>query len=314
MEEIIAPIDRDVLKAELKKCRLVRPTNKAGNFVYDVSAHEAPNIMQEIGRLRELSFRTSGGGTGKSVDIDEFDIMEKPYRQLIVWDPDNEEIVGGYRYLHGKDTVLNQKKQPNIVSSHMFHFSEEFINSYMSITTELGRAFIQPAYQCREAGIKALFALDNLWDGLGALILDNDIKYLIGKVTIYREYNETVRELLYAYLDRYFPNKQNLVNIILPFSKKEEITLKAEELFANLNLHEAYKVLQREARELGECIPALFNAYIGLTDSMQTFGTGVNDEFGDVLETGIMIKTEDILEEKQDRYIGSYKSYLETLK
>ena len=129
-EDIIEPIDRELLKSELTPERRLRITNKSHNEIYVVTAHQAPNVMKEIGRLREEAFRTAGGGTGKSMDIDEFDTMENCCRQLIVWNPETDEIIGGYRYLFGEDWQIDEKGQPILATSHMFHFSEKFMKEY----------------------------------------------------------------------------------------------------------------------------------------------------------------------------------------
>ena len=122
-QEIIRPIDKQVLKSELTPERQLRMTNKSHNEIYVVTAHQAPNVMREIGRLREIAFRTAGGGTGKETDIDEFDSCEDCYKQLIVWNPEAEEIIGGYRYLLGTDWEIMPNGQPHLATSHMFHFS-----------------------------------------------------------------------------------------------------------------------------------------------------------------------------------------------
>lgn len=315
MKEVLAPIDRKILKQELEKCHFLRPTHKAGNLIYDITAHEAPNVMLEIGRLRELSFRSGGGGSGEEVDIDHFDTMEHPYHQLIVWDPEGEAIIGGYRFLLGSDTRLMANGQPNVVGAHMFHFSDEYIKNYMPYTTELGRAFVQPAYQNIEAGVKSMFALDNLWDGLGALVFnDPSIKYLIGKVTIYPKYNAIARDLIYEYLNRFFPGNLNLIKTKHPIKTCPAAQETADRIFMGDDQKLNYKILQKVVRELGETIPPLFSAYIGLSPSMQTFGTGINDEFADIYDTGIMITVADIFAEKKERYIDTYREYLETVK
>ena len=102
-QPIIQPIDKQILRSELTPDKQLRLTNKSHNEIYVITAHNAPNVMKEIGRLREIAFREAGGGTGKAADIDEFDTCPNCYKQLIVWNPDEEEIIGGYRYLLGTD-------------------------------------------------------------------------------------------------------------------------------------------------------------------------------------------------------------------
>ena len=205
MEPIIAPISIDLIKAELTPGKKLRDTNKSHNEIYVVNHHDSPNIMKEIGRLREEAFRDSGGGSGLSMDIDEFDTMERPYEQLIVWDPEAEKILGGYRYILGRDIQIDENVQPLLATSHMFTFSEKFIKEYLPYTIELGRSFVAPEYQSSKAGTKALFALDNLWDGLGALaIVHPDMKYFFGKMTMYPDYNRKARDLIQHFLFKHF--------------------------------------------------------------------------------------------------------------
>lgn len=140
---IIEPVSVELLKSELTPERFLRTTNKAGNEIYVVTGAEAPNVMREIGRLREIAFRAAGGGTGKEYDIDEYDTMEPPCRQLIVWDPAEEAILGGYRFITGNDIRFNSDGSPRIATSHMFEFSKEFIDNYLPYTIELGRSFVR---------------------------------------------------------------------------------------------------------------------------------------------------------------------------
>jgi len=311
MKEIIAPIDRKIIKAELSGDRFLRPTNKAHNEIYIVDAHNSPNVMLEIGRLRELSFRSGGGGTGEEIDTDEYDYMEKPYQQLIVWDPQAEEIIGGYRFLNGSDVEVDDNNQPHFVMSHLFTFNKKFITDYLPYTIELGRAFVQPDYQTSKMGIKSLFALDNLWDGLGALVHSvKDAKYFIGKVTIYSTYPVVARELIYSYMFKYFGDKENLIVPKVPVEMSAESKKVAQKLFSSNDLNADYKILQKAVRAEGETIPAMFNAYIGLTDTMRMFGSIFDADFGSVYETGIMVNMDDLLESKRRRYIDPYIDYL----
>lgn len=308
MKPIIAPVETEILLHELEG-HLLRPSNKADNLIYDITAHECPNVMREIGRLREISYRAGGGGTGKELDIDDQDIMPRPYHQLIVWDPDNNQIIGGYRYLFGHEAEI-RNGQPFITSAHLFHYSERFIRDYLPNTIEFGRAFVQPMYQKREMGVKALFALDNIWDGIGAVLFNHpEMRYMIGKVTIYPEYNEQARELIYAYLDRYHKGEQGLIEPYHPLLS-QPLT---HSPFEGEDKQENYHILQHAVREQGTVIPPIFTAYLNLTNDLQFFGNAINDEFGDVLESGIMVDLETVYPEKKERYINSYIKWLNSI-
>jgi len=311
MKPIIPPIDREILKKELTEDKFLRPTNKAHNKIYVITAHNSPNVMLEIGRLRELSFRSGGGGTGEAMDTDEFDYMPKPYSQLIVWDPTADEIIGGYRYLPGKDVDFDKYGQPKFVMSHLFTFTDKFIKDFLPYTIELGRAFVQPDYQTSKMGTKSLFALDNLWDGLGALIHTvKNTRYFIGKVTIYEHYPLIARELIYEYMLRYFPDPDEMISPKNPIHVSEKTNQLAKEIFVHNDSSSDYKALQKAIRVEGETIPSMFSAYIGLSHTMRFFGSIYDPDFGSVYETGIMITMDDLLETKRKRYIEPYLEYL----
>jgi hypothetical protein len=311
MKPIIAPIGKEILKSELTKDKFLRPTNKAHNEIYVITAHNSPNVMREIGRLRELSFRSGGGGTGEELDVDEYDFLEKPYYQLIVWDPAAEEIIGGYRYLSGNDVEIDENGQPTFVMAHLFNFSQEFITKYLPYTIELGRAFVQPDYQTSKMGMKSLFALDNLWDGLGALVHSvKNSRYFIGKVTIYEHYPLMARELIYEYMLRYFPDADQMIHPKTQLPTTDKAIKLAKKIFVGNDSGSDYKALQKAIRAEGETIPALFNAYIGLSNTMRFFGSIFDPEFGRVYETGIMITMADLLETKRKRYIEPYREYM----
>ncbi len=311
MQEIIPPIDRTLIKKELNKHNFLRPTNKAGNEIYDLNAHEAPNTMLEIARLRELSYREGGGSTGEKMDMDDMDTMEVPYHQLIVWDPENEEIVGGYRYLWLRDCTFSENGQPYITSAHLYRYTDYFIKKYLPVTIELGRAFVQPKYQSREMGIKALFALDNLWDGIGAVIYNHpEVKYLMGKVTIYPDYDDTARNLIYAYLRRYCFDNIGLFVPYNPIDISTEGQEMADELFEGTDATENFHILMKAIRARGTTIPPMFSAYLNLTPDLKFFGNAINDELSNVYETGIMVAIDDVYEDKKRRYVGVYIDYI----
>lgn len=302
---IIDKVDRALILAELTPERFLRHTNKGGNEIYIVNAHNAPNTMREIGRIREIAFRDGGGGTGKECDIDEFDTMETPCQQMIVWDPEAQEIMGGYRFILGEDIVIKDGV-PQIATSHMFEFSPEFIRDYLPTTLELGRSFVSPDYQSTKNGIKALFALDNLWDGLGALtVMYPQIEYLFGKVTMYPNFGIPHRDLILGFLHKYFPDPDNLVQPIIALDTRAD-SPEVQGRFTGGSYKEDYKILNHAIREAGKNIPPLVNAYMALSPTMRVFGTAINREFGDVEETGIFFKISEIFEEKKRRHIGSY--------
>lgn len=303
MEQIIEPVDKRILEQELTPDKFVRDTNYAGNELYIFTAKDCPNLMREVGRLREFTFRSAGGGTGLSVDIDEYDTCENCYKQLIVWDPKDREILGGYRY-HSVDPTRGE--EINLSTKHLFHFSEKFQMEYMPYMIELGRSFVQPKYQSVFRLGKGIYALDNLWDGLGALIVKNPhIRYFFGKVTMYNSYNVDARNLLLFFFEKYFSDNEGLVTPIYPMQVEMDRE-KLATIFNGDSYKEDYKILSQEIRHLGEKIPPLINSYMNISPSMKVFGTVINPFFGDVEETGIMITISDIYKHKVERHITSF--------
>ena len=306
MEPIIAPVSLELIKAELTPNKKLRDTNKSGNEIYIITHHDSPNVMLEIGRLREEAFRAAGGGSGLAADIDEFDTMENPYKQLIVWDPDGENILGGYRFLSGNEIMLDENGQPLLATSHMFRFSEKFIKEYLPYTIELGRSFVAPEYQSRQAGAKALFALDNLWDGLGALIIEKpDMKYFFGKMTMYPDYNREARDLIQHFLFKHFEDKEKLVTPVDPL-KIETDKDYMDSILHEDDFNEDYKLLNAEVRKHGVNIPPLVNSYMSLSPTMKMFGGGINHEFSKAEETCILVTFDEIHEAKKERHINSF--------
>lgn len=306
MKNIIEPLPREQIYAELTPDKLLRKTNKGGNEIYVITHHDSPAVMHEIGRLREITFRDAGGGTGEETDIDVYDTAVSPYKQLLVWDPDAKEILGGYRYILCAEAPKDENGEVVLATSHLFDFSQKFVEEYLPYSLELGRSFVQPAYQSSKAGAKALFALDNLWDGLGALTVDHpEIKYFFGKITMYTHFNNDARNLIQYFFKKYFRDRENLVYPKEPV--EFDMDMKAmKKMFSGENYKEDYKILLQSVREYGENVPPLINAYMNLSPSMKTFGTSCNKEFGEVLETGIIVTIEDIYSFKVDRHIETY--------
>lgn len=306
MEKIIDPISVDLIKAELTPDKKLRDTNKGGNEIYVVNWKNAPNTLQEIGRLREITFRSSGGGTGLAVDIDEFDLMDKPCQQLIIWDPDAEAILGGYRFILGPDIELREDGQPRLATSHLFNFSDTFIKDYLPHVIELGRSFVTPDYQSSKSGAKGLFALDNLWDGLAILmILHPQMTYYFGKVTMYPSYDRCGRDLILHFFWKHFEDKDNLIRPIHPVELEHDARLMSLILKSD-DLKTDYRLLKEAIHSLGTTIPPLVNSYMNTSPIIKMFGTAINDEFGYVEETGILVPFDELYKEKKARHVESY--------
>lgn len=300
---IIEPIAKEILKSELNASRFLRKTRKGDNEIYSVNFHNAPNTLREIGRLREITFRASGGGTGLDCDLDEFDENDPCYQQLIVWSPEDEEIVGGYRYILCSEAIDSETNEIHLSTSHYFEFTERFLNEYLPHTIELGRSWVQPNYQPSVNPRKGLFALDNIWDGLGAIVIQNPfIRYFFGKVTMYPTYNRESRDFLLHFMHHYFPDRDALMKPFYPIEQNYDRQY-VEKQLKDLDFKDGFKVLNAYVRERGENVPPLVNIYMHLSPTMKTFGTAVNPDFGGVEETGILVTIADIYQEKKERHI-----------
>ena len=307
MQLLINPVPKEALLRELTPDIFVRKTNKGENQIYIFRGCDKPQLMSEVARLREVSFREAGGGTGKSSDFDIYDTKENGYQQLIVWDSVDQAIVGGYRFILCKD-ARTESGEYDLSTTEILQFSNDLKTQFFPYTIELGRSFVQPDYQPSQGSRKGIFSLDNLWDGLGALIVDNpDVRYFFGKITMYADFNREARDLILDFMHFFFPDNDFLVRPVNPVVRDAaDATFIAE--ISQLEYKKAYNLLSKRVRELGENIPPLFNSYMSLSPTMKTFGTSVNQYFGNVEETGIMVTIADIFPEKKERHVESYKT------
>lgn len=302
MENIIEKISPELIEKELTPDKLLRRSNKGDNEIYVIDAYDSPNTMREIGRLREIAFREAGGGTGKACDIDEFDLMDPPCRQMIVWSPETREIIGGYRFILGEDIKI-ENGVPRIATSHMFHFSDKFITDYLPNTLELGRSFVVVNYQNTGVRPQSIYALDNLWDGLGALTVKYpQIKYLFGKVTMYPNYGPLCRDMILGFMHKHFPDHDHLVKPIEALESNADGD-EVQSLLCGADYKEDFRILNHFVREHGRKIPPLVNAYMALSPTMRVFGTAINREFGDVEESGIFLVIDEIFDDKKERHM-----------
>lgn len=308
MEALLPAVDKALLEKELTDDIFIRNTNFGNNKIYIFNAHNSPNLMKEVGRLRELTFRDAKGGTGKSLDIDSYDLNKVPFQQLIVWHPVDREIIGGYRFIHCKNLPLDKDGVVMTPTSRLFHYSEKFIQEFLPSTIELGRSFVQPIYQPANNIRKGMYSLDNIWDGLGSIMVDNpDVKYLFGKITMYPHFNTYARDLILFFMDLYFPDNDKLVRPHKPMDFTTDIN-EMKRLFNHNNYDEDYKMLIQKVRSVGENIPPLFNAYMNLSKTMKNFGTALNNHFGLVEETGIIVTVDDISDIKKERHLLTYRN------
>ena len=307
MANTIPPVDPSLLVEELTKDKFVRKTNNGNNVIYIFDYHDSPNLMREVGRLREITFHDAGGGTGMEIDIDEFDLGEKPFRQLIVWNPEEKEIVGGYRFAPGYNLTVTPERHVLSPTAELFHFSEKFIEEFLPKSIELGRSFVQPNYQPQYNLRKGMYSLDNLWDGLGAIVIDYpEIKYLFGKVTMYPHYDHLARDLVLYFMQKFFPDPDHLLMPIETLPLRHEKNY-LDSIFSGESYEENFKILVQRVRAQNENVPPLVNAYMSLSATMRTFGTSLNKGFGNVEETGILVTIDDIYDFKKDRHISTYK-------
>ncbi len=307
METIINPVNKELLLSELTKETFMRDTNNGSNEIYVIDDKSAPYVLREIGRLREVTFRDAGGGTGKSIDLDAFDSGDHAFKQMVVWDPEEKEIVGGYRYILCNDLEIDTKQNVKSPTATLFTYEDKFIKDYFPYTIELGRSFVQPLYQPTYNLRRGMYALDNLWDGLGALTLIHpEIKYLFGKVTMYTDFDKLARDLILFFLQKYFPDNDKLITPVVPLKRYTDDKI-LNSIFTGCNYEEDYKILIQKVRKLGENVPPLVNAYMNLSSTMKTFGTALNDHFGSVEETGILVTVEDIYDVKKERHVSTYK-------
>lgn len=302
---VIPPVDKAIVKAELSLASFMKKTNYGGREIYVTNAHKTPNIMREIGRLRELSFGAEGGGSGTECDIDRYDILPEPhcYNQLFIWDPVDEEIIGGYRFIIGSD-ILEENGELLSATADLFVFTDQFKRNYLTNTMELGRSFVRPDYQPTYNLRKGMYSLDNLWEGLGCIALNNRmVKYFFGKITMYPSMNTLARDYILYFYKKHFPDNEGLV------FPRESVEIEADynmlvKLFNGKSYKEDYQILVKSVRELSENIPPLVNAYMNLSSTMKSFGTSVNKHFSNVEETGILVTIADIYEDKKKRYMS----------
>ena len=252
MKPVIDPVAADLIENELTPERLLRRTNNGGNEIYVMRAQECPNLMREIGRLRELSFRDGGGGTGADVeDVDELDLDPEGVRAAFRLGPqgerDRRRLPLHHLAEHASEMPLDRTLLP--------HSPNGSATSTFPTRSSSDVRSCSPTIRDRRANPKGLFSLDNLWDGLGALVVNNpDMRYFFGKVTMYGSYDKEARNILLYFLRKYFPDREHLVESIHPIELHFDEE-RFERMFCGGSYAEDYKILIREIRKYRENIP-----------------------------------------------------------
>ena len=309
-EDIIKPLSREVLNSELKSAYYLRPTRIGNNEIYIFSAKECPNLMQEVGRLREITFRDVGAGFGTKVDIDHYDTEEYPCRQLIVWDPVNKEIIGGYRFNIFYDLKNKELKDIPLLNKSLYEVSDNFLLDYVPYLVELSRAFIQPMYQPKNVGRKAAFSLDNIWDGLGALVVKYPfLKYYFGRLTFFSSYNSTVRDSIFYFFQKHLRGEVSLLKAKEPLSMQTKDSY-LKKMIKSSDENEDYKSLQIIAKENGTIIPPLVKSYYNASSSLKVFEPVFDSYFASSYAAAIIVTIEDVYPSFVKRYIDPYKEYI----
>jgi len=311
VEEIIKPISKEILINELKIALFLRPTRVGNNEVYIFSSEQCPNLMQEVGRLRELTFREAGAGFGKEVDIDDYDICEHRCKQLIVWDPIKKEIVGGYRFNLFYDLKNKNLNDTPLSNKSFYNVSNKFVSDYIPYLVELSRAFIQPMFQPKYAGRRAAFSLDNIWDGLGALVIKYPfLKYYFGRLTFFSNYNATVRDSIFYFFQKHLKGDTSLLQAKRPLSLDTPISYIKKKINMS-DIKEDYKSLQLIAKEHNAVIPPLMKSYYNASSSLKVFDPVFDSYFGSSYAAAIIVTIKDIYPSYVKRYIKPYKKFID---
>lgn len=304
MEAIIAPIDKALLKEELRGATELVEASRGELKVYCLDA-SFPSVLREIGRLREIAFRKGGGGTGTSCDLDRFDTDPSfKFKQLVVWDTQEECIAGGYRFVYGCDIKVDADGQPMIPSAHIFRFSEAFMQEEMHHTMELSRSFVSELHQRTNEVRRSIFVLDCLFKGICVVARDGNMTDVFGKVTFYPDYPQEAFSLLTAFMKKhcYFSDE---IAPITPFqavpAPNAGLILHANTFLAN------FQALKTVFLRRKLYLPPILKSYMSLTSTMRYYGAAVNDDFGNVVEMGIKIYMPDLDKKRWALYFSAPK-------
>ncbi|MFX4280830.1 GNAT family N-acyltransferase [Aliarcobacter butzleri] len=289
---IAHPVSKIDLYNELKKSPLLGQTND-GKKIYLYDYVEDSIVLKELGRLREISFRKVGEGVNKKRDIDKYDVY---YQHIILYDKNELEIVGAYR-IGNSDVIFKEFGTKGFYSNTLFQYNDEFM-FYLQNSIELGRSFVQPKYW----GTRAL---DYLWYGIGAYVKANpNIKYMFGPVSISGAFPAIAKDMLVFYYNYYYSSEKNLVEARTPFSYSSHIH-DIKEFFTLEDKKRDFKSLKIALSNIGVNVPTLYKQYSELTldDGVKFLDFNVDKNFGDCIDSFILVEIDKIKDSMKQRYM-----------
>jgi putative hemolysin len=301
-KNIIFPVERKTLKKELERCTMLgRTKNDFGIFITDVES--TPGIIREIARLREVTFRKVGEGTGKKADTDTYDSY---YKHIFIWDDSELEIIGAYR-IGICESIYKQRGISGLYSSSLFNYSDEFINKHMHNSIELGRSFVQKKYWNSNA-------LDYLWLGIGAYINHNpQIKYMFGPVSLSNSFPDELKIMIIYFYQKWFGANEDTVIAKKKFIISEKSKEEMDFLFRNKEFNADFKTLKYLIKTFGFTLPPLFKQYSELCDEngVKFYDFSIDTLFNNCVDGLILVEIDKIKDEKKERYIYNTRSVIE---
>jgi hypothetical protein len=292
-ETVVHPVSRSLLKRQLYKSELLGETAD-GKKIFLHDAQENDVVLTEVGRLRELTFRTVEEGTGGKIDIDKYD---RYYRHIILWDDSDLEIVGAYRVGEGS-RILRQLGLKGLYTTTLFDFSASLQN-LLPQSLELGRSFVQPRYWGRRS-------LDYLWYGIGAYLRNHpEIRYLFGPVSLSNAYPAASKELIVSFYQHQFGSSQALAKPLMPFELSRETRAFAAQRFS-ADYKTGFETLNRELERYGVKVPTLYKQYSELCDDRgcEFLAFNIDPEFNYCVDSLILVDLDKVKIKKRQRYIG----------
>ncbi|BDF93606.1 MULTISPECIES: GNAT family N-acyltransferase [Pseudoalteromonas] len=291
---IATPECRKELKKAIEQCKQLGTTHD-GMQIYLYQYQGSSPIFRELGRLREISFRTVGEGSGKRRDIDKYDM---DYQHLVLWDSSQLELVGAYRLACAQE-IINKHGRKGLYTDSLFSYSDE-MTPYFEAGIELGRSFVQPKYWGRKS-------LDYLWYGIGAFVKNYpQYRYLYGAVSVSNALPEQAKALLVHYYQHYYGAKQQIATPNNEFKLTEQQLKQCQTLFSGDDVKEDFVELKHILANIGAQVPTLFKQYTELCEpgGVQFLSFSVDPEFNNCIDGLVLVDLEKVKEGKAKRYLG----------